>query len=287
MGKAGAAPAEAKPGHNQPPDWAKIVTDQMAIDYADLETSVAKMLATAQTLPKEVLTPADSEQVSLAVKNMRNESARTEAYRETEKQEHLRKGQAVDQFFKAKQARLDKGADILHARVHAYNERRRLAEEARRRTELEAAEAEARANATRLAQEQRASDDAARAAARARKPENIESHQQVAETHADAAESARVDTLMSVAKADEARIATLQKPGEMVRERFDSGVLNTMAQVGYVEILDTALLDLNVLRPFIKEKYLLEALKGWAKTTGHKRPMPGAIVEMRAATVIA
>src|ERR1035437_4588982 len=67
---------EAKPGHNQPPDWAKIVTDQMARDYAHLETSVAGLLASAAKLPKMVENTADSEKVSIAVKALRDEIGR-------------------------------------------------------------------------------------------------------------------------------------------------------------------------------------------------------------------
>ncbi len=91
---------------------------------------------------------------------------------------------------------------------------------------------------------------------------------------------------MAAAAADEARIATLQPPAEQVRERFDSGVLNTMAKKPYVEITDVALLDLNALRPYIKEDALLAALKAWGKVTSHRKTMPGAIVELRAETVI-
>lgn len=281
-----ATAADPKPGHNQPPDWAKIVTDQMAIDYANLETSVTALLLNAKSMPLEVLTPEDSEKVSLAVKALRDESVRAESYRETEKQEYLRKGQAVDQFFKAKQARLDKGADILHARVHVYNEKRRIAEETRRRQEYEAAQAIEREAARKLNEERRLADEAAAAAARARKPENIETHQQMAEQHADNAESARVDTLMATAAADEARNATMQKPAEMVRERFDSGVLNTMAKEGYVEITDADQIPLDVLRPYFKDEHLLYALKGYAKKTSYKKPLAGAIIEMRNKTVI-
>jgi hypothetical protein len=75
-------------------------------------------------------------------------------------------------------------------------------------------------------------------------------------------------------------------PAEMVRERFDSGVLNTMAQVGYVELVDRDKLDMNKLRPYFKDSELLRALTQYAKATAHKKPMDGAIIEMRADTVI-
>lgn len=273
-------------GHNNPPDWAAITTEAMTTQYADLMASTATMLAGAQELPKIVESPEDSEIVSKAVKDLRDTSARAEAARVAEKEEFLRKGNAVDQFFKGLQTRLNKGADILHARVHNYNERRRIAEEERRRRELAEAQRIAREAQKRLAEEQRLRADAERAAARARKPENIEAHEQRAEQHDEKAESARVDTLMATAAADEARLAALQPAAEMVRERFDNGVLNTMGKEGYVEITDIDQIDLNALRPYLKDEHVLAALKAFAKKTSYKKPMAGAIIEMRHKTVI-
>lgn len=278
--------ADAVPGHNQPPNWAKIVTDAMALQYADLLTTAASLLADAKKLPTEVTTPKDSETVSASVVMMRKRMEEAEKSRVAEKREYLEKERAVDGFFNSIIARLEKGSDILHARVHNYNEKRRIAEETKRRQEFEAAQATERAAAHKLVEERRLADEAAAAASRARKPENIDAHKQVAEQHTDNAESARVDTLMATAAADEARIATMQKPAEMVRERFDSGIINTMAQVGYVEVLDRDKLDMNKLRPYFKEAEILRAVTMYAKATGHKTPMAGAIIEMRADTVI-
>jgi hypothetical protein len=276
----------AVPGSNQAPDYAKRVTEEMAANYAALAESTADQLKQAQDLPKAVENPEDSEKLSLAIKAMRDTSTRAEAFRVREKEPFLRGGNAVDQYFKGLMDRLDKGAAILHARVHAYNEKRRLAEEQRRREEFERTTRAARDAADKMAAEQATAREAEAAAARARKAENIEAHEQRAEQHGIAAESARVETLMAAAAADEARIATLQPPAEQVRERFDSGVLNTMAKKPYVEITDVALLDLNALRPYIKEDALLAALKAWGKVTSHRKTMPGAIVELRAETVI-
>jgi len=276
----------AIPGSNQAPDYAKRVTDEMAANYAALAGSTTDQLKQAQDLPKAVENPEDSEKLSLAIKAMRDTSSRAEAFRVREKEPFLRGGNAVDQYFKGLMDRLDKGAAILHARVHAYNEKRRLAEEQRRREEFERTTRAARDAADKMAAEQATAREAEAAAARARKAENIEAHEQRAEQHGIAAESARVETLMAAAAADEARIATLQKPAEMVRERFDSGVLNTMAQVGYVELVDRDKLDMNKLRPYFKDSELLRALTQYAKATAHKKPMDGAIIEMRADTVI-
>jgi len=276
----------AIPGSNQAPDYAQRVTAEMAANYDTLASSVTAMLAHAKTLPATVESPEDSEKLSKAVKNMGDADDRAEAFRVREKEPYLRGGNAVDQFFKGLQDRLRKGRAILTARVHVYNEKRRIAEENRRLAELQKAREEADAAARKHAAEIAAQHEAEQAAARARRAENIEAHEQKAETHAVNAEGARVEAMIAQTIADDARIAALQKPAEMVRERFDSGILNTMAQVGYVEILDRDKLDMNKLRPYFKDTELLRALGMYAKATSHKKPMDGAIIEMRANTVI-
>ena len=59
-----------------------------------------------------------------------------------------------------------------------------------------------------------------------------------------------------------------------------------MRKTPVVYIDDVAKLDLELLRPFIKEEALLMALKGWAKATGYGQEMPGATVALRDATVV-
>ena len=81
-------------------------------------------------------------------------------------------------------------------------------------------------------------------------------------------------------------ISTLQKPAEMVRERFDDGVMNTMKMTSYVELLDRDKLGLGVLGPYFREADIVHALKQYGNATGHKKPLAGAIIEMRPHTVI-
>lgn len=274
------------PGNNMPPDWAKIVTDAMAEQYAPLAKLTTDKLAAARTLPATVENPADSEKVATAVADLLNMFDEAEAARVKEKREYLEKERAVDGYFGAIKDRLKKAADILHARVHNYNERRRIAEEKRRADELAEANRKAAAAAKAEREAREAAEEAARKAARARKPENIEAHKEAVEQHTEQAESARVETLMAAAAVDEANIATMQKPGAMVGETFDSGLKNTMRQVGYAELVDRDLLDLNALRPYFREADLLAALKAYAKATGHKKPLAGANIGFKADTVI-
>jgi len=276
----------AIPGSNQAPDYAQRVTAEMAANYDTLAASVTAMLAHAKTLPGTVESPEDSEQLSKAVKDMGDADDRAEAFRVREKEPYLRGGNAVDQFFKGLQDRLRKGRAILTARVHVYNEKRRIAEENRRLAELQKAREEADAAARKHAAEIAAQHEAEQAAARARKAENIEAHEQNAEAHAVNAEGARVEAMIAQTIADDARIASLQKPAEMVRERFDSGVLNTMAQKPHIEITDKMKLDKEKLWPFLKDADVLKALNGWAKTVAYKQKMDGAVIEIRAETVI-
>lgn len=272
----------AERGHNSPPDYAKQVTDRMAQEYAELANTVTNRLADArETVPESVETDADLKIVTDAVVNMRDLTKRVLTIHQAEKEPYLRSGQGVDNFFFAMRDRLDKASQIIGERGNVYN-RRKVAEE-RARREREAAEA------ARIAREaQEAKDKAAReavelaeAAARARKPENIERLETAAVDKTLEAQNLQIDTMMAADAASLAHNATLVKSADIARQRFDTGHMSTMKQVGYVEITDTTKLDLETLRPFFTEKELLRVLKAWAKTTGHKRQMAGATIEMR------
>jgi hypothetical protein len=45
-------------------------------------------------------------------------------------------------------------------------------------------------------------------------------------------------------------------------------------------------LDKEKLWAFLKDDDVLKALKAWAKTTSHRQPMAGAIIELRDESVI-
>ena len=60
----------------------------------------------------------------------------------------------------------------------------------------------------------------------------------------------------------------------------------TRRKTAVVFIDDASELDLERLRPYLKEKHLLAALKAWAKATNYGREMPGATIGMRDATVV-
>jgi hypothetical protein len=142
------------------------------------------------------------------------------------------------------------------------------------RREAEAAEA-------RKAQaEEKLREEVEARARRARSAQTIE-----AQRHE--AARAKVDEAMAAAQAEEATLATMATAGRIVRERFEgdrSGQV-TMRKTAVVFIDDASELDLERLRPYLKEKHLLAALKAWAKATNYSREMPGATIGMRDATV--
>jgi hypothetical protein len=279
------AQGDVTPKHNRPPLTAQIVADEVAETYKGLATATSLLLASAKALPTVVETESDVGKIVGAVKELRTTYDLAESNRKSEKDPYFRAGQAVDAFFNGIKDRLEKAEEILTKRVHAYNQRKLQAEREAREAAQREANRIAKEAADKLAEEQRLANEAAQAAARARKPENIEAHEQRAEQHEDAASEARVDALIANDNAESARLAAMAKPAEMVRERFDTG-MSTMAQVGYVEILDRDKLDMKALWPHLKEDHILAALKLWAKSGSYKKPMEGAIVEMRDSTKI-
>lgn len=276
-------------GHNEAPPFAQVVTERMAREYAELQSTVAELGAEAETMPASITTDEEAAPISALVVKLRDVHGRAKAFHKKEKEPYLRGGEAVDAFFFTLMETVQTTGKNLTGIVNDLKQRQ-LAEERRRREEAAAEarriEAEARAK---LAEEQRLRDEAAAAAARARKPETIETHQEKAAEHADAAEVARVDTMMARDKAEVATHATLAKPSAMVGKRFEAAGIGgkvTMRQVPKVAIIDASKLDLEKLRPFIAEAALLSALKAWAKVTGHKTMMEGASILMVDDTVI-
>ena len=276
----------AERGHNQPPDYAQEVTDRMARDYAEMATNVTAILNEARDMPATVDGEEQLRRFSEVVVRMRDTSARVETTRKSEKEPYLRAGQAVDGFFNSLVERLDKGMKVLSKRVNDYQQHKLAEERERRRIEAEATARAEREQREAAAKALREAEEARLAAERARKPESIEQKGAVADLAESTASSAAIAAQEAAAAAEAAHIETLRKPSEIVRSRFDEGRLVTMKQVGYAEILDKMALDPVALWPFIKEEAALQALKAWAKTNGFKRPMNGAIVEMRDDTVI-
>lgn len=278
-------------GHNVSPDYAETVAVRLEQDYAELLRNAQGLLEEARHLPSEI--PDGDEGVlnnfTTLIKRMRDTTARIETFRITEKEPFYRGGQAVDGFFNRIYEKLSRrnskdrpgAADVLQARVGEFLRRKEALERAiRERAAREAAEA-SRKEQERMAEERRKAEEAAAAAVRARKPENVAAHQAAARSAAEAAASMQAAADRAAELAEDARIDALARPADIARTRTEGGAVATLKQVPFVQISDVSRLNKELLWPHIKEEHLLMALKSWAKTRNHKVPMEGAIIEMR------
>lgn len=292
-------------GDNQPPlprqisaeeNFGAVVAAFLADEYAAIVNTADELLVSARALPEGVTDEADVAAYADLIKRLRDTAKRAEAFRAKEKEPYLRGSDAVDGFFFTLIDRLARrssmrhakpgAADVLHARLDAYQQRK-LAEEAERRRVAAEEEAriarEAKAEADRAA----AAAEAARLAAdRARKPETIAEKEAVAEAAEQQASSAKIDAEIAVDRAQAAHVATLAKPADMARTRVDGGPVVTMARENYAIITDAAALDKETLWPFITLDAKEKALRAWAKTTGYAQPMAGAAVGSKPRTAV-
>lgn len=255
-----ANPREAL-GGNTGIDHARDVISRLSKDYAALSESVAAVLVDARALPAEVDSVEVAEQFTAVIKRIRELDTRVEGIREAEKEPYLTSERAVDQFFFGLRDRLERrkktekpgGADVLVARLHAYNQKRLDEERARRDEELRVArEAEdvARREREELQRQQREAEEKA---ARARKLENKEAAEAAASEAERAAAAARKAEEDARQKSMLAQAQTQSSSADMVRERHGSGALNTMRQVPLVEIIDSMKLNAVALWPFVKD----------------------------------
>jgi hypothetical protein len=276
-------------GHNVAPDYAATVTDRLEQDYAEAVRNAEAMIAEARALP--AIEPDDDRTLGLhssMIERMRDSTSRFEKYRVVEKEPHMRAAEATDGFFfgwiekLARRKKTDKPgvADILQARVNAEMNRR-LDEQRRLRAEAEA-KARAAEEALRMAQAEaaRKAAEAQAAADRARKQENIDAHEKRSLLEAAEAERLNAERMFAAQVTEDARIDRLAKAADMVRTRPDGSPMVTMRQVPVVVIEDETALDMAALWPHIKEEAKLQALKSWAKVTGHKKQMTGATIKM-------
>lgn len=284
------------PGHNKPPADMLLQADDLLARFAEIyqptQESVTKLLADigGRTdgvigAPDVIADESGNGVIAAYMESLRTTIKTVDAHREREKAPYLKAERAAQGYFAAMLTRLEKTRDILQARGNAWVakkaaiERQRLAKEAEDARKKAADDAEA----ARVAQD--AADELERAAARARKPENIAKLEDAAE--AKGAEAGALTAMATVA-ADQAAAATMDAAAptaDLVRERFDTGHMSTGKQVGYVEVEDYSKLDLNVLRPYFKIAEIERALGAWAKTQDYKCQMEGADIGKRDAAV--
>lgn len=281
-------------GHNVP-DYAAEETGRLEREFRDLQAEIGIAVMAANGLAERTVEDEETaNQFTEVITRLRDLDKKVEGFRNSEKTPHLRKSDAVDNFFFKLRERLFRrkrtdsagAADTLQDRLHAYNERR-LAEERRRREEAERAARAAEAEARRLREEaDRKARAAAEAAARKRNEESRRAAaEEAAKAAAEAAKAAEAEeNARSTASAAAADAAA--RPADLVRERHQGGAMNTMKRVGYAEITDPMKLDALALWPFVPEDAKRKALLGWAKTTQFSRQMEGAAIGFRNETVV-
>jgi len=283
-------------GSNEAPDYAKLVTDRIASEYVGLSNTLDELVDEIPKLSPKVLSDADALTRGALIKRFRDLDSRVESVRVLEKEPYLRGGNAVDSWFNSLRDRIAKRnrndrkaqsgyADVLQDEINVYQDAKIAEERARRAAEAQAAE-RLRVEAERKARaEAEAAEQARLAAERARKPESIAAKSAEADKHAAAEAKSREEAAQAAQAADDAYLSTLARPADIARVRGNAeaggGVTLTVAQEPYAILTDRTLVDLEMLRPFFTDAEIEKALRGWARTTGHRIQMPGAQIGHR------
>lgn len=286
----------AVPGSNEAPDYAQQVTDRIAEEYREVRATLDRLLAEAKLLPAVVNSDEDALLVGGVIKRLRDVDARIESVRTLEKEPYLRGGNAVDALLNGwrdligKRNKNDRSAkpgatDELQARINDHQNRKIAEENARLLAERRAADALAEEARRKAAQEARDAEEAALKASRARSAATTAATKAAAEAAQAAADQAAQEATRLRNEAEEARMASLARPADIARVRGNAeggaGVLLTVAQEPYAILTDRAKVDMNLLRPYFTEAEIEKALRGWAKSLGHKVKMDGAEIGFR------
>ena len=286
----------AVPGSNEAPDYAQQVTDRIAEEYREIDTTLTRLLDEARGMPAVVENDDQALLLGALIKRIRDVDSRIESIRTLEGEPYLRGKNAVDSFFFAWRDKIgrrnknDRSAkpgatDVLQARINDYQNRKIAEENAR----LEAARREtdrlAQVARDKAAQEARDAEEARLKSERARKAETKVATNAAAEALERASDLAAQEAERTANLAEEARLAALAKPADIARVRGNdatgAGVTLTVAKEPYALLTDRTKVDMNLLRPYFTEAEIEKALRGWAKATGHKTMMVGAEIGHR------
>jgi hypothetical protein len=283
-------------GHNTAPGFAQQVTDRIAAEYAEIDTTLTRLLDEARTMPAIVESDQQALLLGALIKRMRDVDARIESIRGLEKEPYLRGGNAVDSFFNAWRDKIgrrnknDRAAkpgatDVLQARINDYQNRKIAEENARREAEARETQRLAGIAAAKAAEDARLAEEARLKAERARKVETRAATNEAAEAQERAADAARQEAARTADLAEEARLASLAKPADIARVRGNddtgAGVTLTVAQEPYSLLIDRTKVNMEFLRPYFTDAEIEKALRGWAKAHGHRVKMDGAEIGHR------
>ncbi len=309
-------------GDNRAPDFAKMEQERLANEYAGYPNTLHDLAALADRLDHPI--PDDEEadktalEIGAVIKRARDLDKRIEETRVVEGEPHLRRKNACDAFFKGlrniiqpedKRERMTKPGliDRLQKRINDHQDRKEAKERARleairRETERVAREA---AETARKAQEEaeklRVAEEAKRAEAdRARKPENVETKTEEANqlgafagAKEDTANVANIAAEQAKEAAQDARIATLAKPSDLVRTRgvteSGAGVTLTKAKEKYAILVDATEITAEgwaKLGPYFTDEAVQTALNKFARATNYREQMTGAEIGERTKGVV-
>lgn len=286
----------AVPGSNQAPDYAQQVTDRIAAEYAEIDTTLTRLLDEARTMPATVENDDQALLLGALIKRMRDVDARIESIRTLEGEPYLRGKNAVDSFFFAWRDKIgrrnknDRSAkpgatDVLQARINDYQNRKIAEENARREGEARETARIAREAQEKAAREAREAEEARLKAERARKVETRAATNEAAEAQERAADVAQQNAARAAELAEEARLASLARPADIARVRGNdstgAGVTLTVAKENYAMLIDRTKVDMEALRPYFTDVEIEKALRGWAKATSFRATMPGAEIGSR------
>lgn len=285
----------ATPGHNAPPlpkiiseqeNFAQAVTDFLNDEFKESLELADALVNEARALPTEIDGDETKGRYVSLIKRVRDHAKKLAAYHEKEKTPYFRGGQAVDQAFfgpidqLSRRVRTNRPgvADVLNDRLTEYDTR--ILREKQAQLQREAIEQAriARAAQEKADREALEAEQARMAAERARKPEIIEEKKAVADQKETTAGMATVEAQLATEQAQQAHIDTFAKPADLMRQRGADGTLSTMATESYAIIENSALLDKEMLWPFVPEAAKEQALRAWARNTGYTVPMVGASV---------
>lgn len=297
-------------GDNELPDYAKMETDRLVDEYRGFRTTLEELGAEGTALPDEITDDKTALRAGGIIKRFRDLDARLENTRVVEVEPNLRRQNAINAFFKGlrkliqpedkNERRTSPGwIDRIQAKINGHQDRKEAAERARLAAEAAerariAREAQEKADRERAEQErlQREAAERQAEAERARAPAQIEKKQEAASqasqdagAQTGAAIGAQVAADKAAEEAQEARIATLAKPADIVRTRGvtedGAGVTLTKAKEAYAYVVDATKLDQVKLFPYFTDAEVEKALRAFAKATQYREQMAGAEIGWR------
>lgn len=255
--------AAADIGHNEPPDPATILRDNLAEKHGDLAKRRDELLAACERVPETIDSDDAAGRVGDFLKQLGAAAKASEAARVAEKEPHLAAGRVVDGFFKAITDPLTKAKKGIEARLTTYL-RQKEAEERRRREEEERL---LREEAERKAREAAAAADAA---------QDDDSLDAAIDAEA-AAKQAEADAARAQKEAD-------AKAAELSRTRGDYGSVGSLRTHWTFKDIDRKALDLEALREHFGMDALEKAIRSYIAAGG--RELKGVTIYEETSAVV-